>query len=170
MTTTTLKPIAELLGILEQELKVFLKTLPKDDVYFIGIHSGGAWLAEYLHKKMSLTIPLGRLDISFYRDDFEQKGLHPEVKPSALPGPVDKKHIILVDDVVMTGRTIRAAMNEIFDYGRPSSVTLVSLIELNARELPIRSDICAQKLSLSPTQRVELSGPQPLSLKIITKP
>jgi pyrimidine operon attenuation protein / uracil phosphoribosyltransferase len=170
MTTATLKPISELLDILEQELKVFLKTLPKDEIYFIGIHSGGVWLAEYLHKKMALKVPLGRLDISFYRDDFEQKGLHPEVKPSDLPGSLDKKHIILIDDVVMTGRTIRAAMNEIFDYARPSSITLITLVELNARELPIRPDICGQTLSLSPTQRVELSGPQPLSLKIISKP
>ena len=78
--------------------------------------------------------PLGTLDVSFYRD-FTQNGLHPQVRPSALPFEIDGQHLVLVDDVLMSGRTIRAALNELFDYGRPASVTLVCLLDLNAREL-----------------------------------
>ena len=161
--TNQLLPIDKLLNRLEQGLGEHLQNI-NGSVYFIGIHTGGVWLAEHLHHS-----ELGKLDISFYRDDFEQKGLHPEVKPSSLPFDIDNAHIILVDDVVMTGRTIRAALNEIFDYGRPASVALVSLIELSPRQLPIRPDICGQKLSLPPLQRVELAGPQPLSLKVVDK-
>ena len=169
MTNSTLKTIDELLSTIETLLSTHLKTLSNKPCFFVGIHTGGAWLAEHLHQTLNIESVLGKLDISFYRDDFEQQGLHPEVKPSDLNFDVDGAHIILIDDVVMSGRTIRAALNEIFDYGRPASVTLVSLIELDSRELPIRPDICGQKLSLNPAQRVELAGPSPLSLKIIDK-
>lgn len=168
MTDKPLQNIESLLTTIETQLTAYLQQLD-GEAFFIGIHTGGVWLAEYLHKNLKIKSDLGKLDISFYRDDFEAHGLHPEVKPSVLPFEVENAHIILIDDVVMTGRTIRAALNEIFDYGRPASVTLVSLIELNNRQLPIRTDICGQKLSLPPTQRLELAGPQPLSLKIINK-
>jgi pyrimidine operon attenuation protein/uracil phosphoribosyltransferase len=82
--------------------------------------------------------PLGTLDVSFYRDDFSQNGLHPQVRPSELPFEIEGQHLVLVDDVLMSGRTIRAALNELFDYGRPASVTLVCLLDLDAGELPIR--------------------------------
>src|SRR5690606_25577614 len=141
MTETALKDIDELLDKLAKALQAKLDSLAPAPCYLVGIHTGGVWLADYLHKQLALKKPLGKLDISFYRDDFEQRGLHPEVKPSTLDFNVDDAHIILVDDVVMSGRTIRAALNEIFDYGRPASVTLLSLIELDARELPIRPDI-----------------------------
>ncbi len=160
----------ELLHAIEQQLNAHLASLSQDSLnvcYITGIHTGGVWLAEKLHRNLGFETPLGKLDISFYRDDFAQKGLHPQVLPSSLPFEMEGAHIILVDDVVMTGRTIRAALNELFDYGRPASVTLVSLIELGSRQLPIRPDICGQKLSLAPAQRVELCGPEPLSLKII---
>jgi pyrimidine operon attenuation protein/uracil phosphoribosyltransferase len=168
---TALKEIDKLFASIKQSLIEKLDNFDDaNKVFLVGIHTGGVWLAERLHQELNITTELGKLDISFYRDDFEQKGLHPEVKPSSLSFDVDDAHIILVDDVVMTGRTIRAALNEIFDYGRPASVTLLSLIELNARQLPIRPDICGQRLSLLPSQRVELAGPQPLSLKILEKP
>lgn len=160
--------IDTLLANIETNLKAHLNKL-NEDVYFLGIHTGGVWLAEHLHKVLNIKSELGKLDISFYRDDFQAKGLHPEVKPSELPFEVENAHIILIDDVVMTGRTIRAALNEIFDYGRPASVTLVCLIELDDRQLPISPDICGQKLSLTPSQRVELTGPHPLALKIVNK-
>lgn len=166
---SALQDIDTLLAKLQNHLKDWIEENNISDPYFIGIHSGGVWVAEHLHKILNIKSELGRLDISFYRDDFEQKGLHPEVKPSELKQNVDDAHIILVDDVLMTGRTIRAALNEIFDYGRPASVTLVSLIELSARQLPIRADICGQKLYLPPSQRVNLSGPNPLKLEIINK-
>ncbi len=167
---TQLKDINQLLEILVKDLKERLSQLDSGKTFLVGIHSGGVWLAEHLHSALGLKNELGKLDISFYRDDFEQKGLHPEVKPSSLHFDVDDANIILVDDVVMTGRTIRAAMNEIFDYGRPACIVLASLVELDAQQLPIRSDICGQKLSLLPSQRVELCGPQPLSIRILEKP
>jgi len=109
--------------------------------------------------------PLGVLDASFYRDDFEHSGLHPKVRPSELPFAVDGAHLVLVDDVLMSGRTIRAALNELFDYGRPASVTLVCLLDLNARELPIRADVVGAALNLPVGQRVKLNGPNPLVLE-----
>lgn len=134
--------------------------------HIIGIQTGGAWIAEQLHQMLKQQSPLGTLNITFYRDDFTQKGLHPSVEPSDLPFAIEGEHLILVDDVIMSGRTIRAALNELFDYGRPASVTLVALMDLNARELPIQADIIGEEIALSPDQRVKLSGPQPLQLSL----
>jgi pyrimidine operon attenuation protein/uracil phosphoribosyltransferase len=106
--------------------------------------------------------------VSFYRDDFTQNGLHPLVQPSELPFEIEGQHLVLIDDVLMSGRTIRAALNELFDYGRPASVTLVSLLDLNARELPIHPDVVGATLSLAADQRVKLSGPTPLTLELQT--
>jgi pyrimidine operon attenuation protein/uracil phosphoribosyltransferase len=103
----------------------------------VGIHTGGVWLAERLLQNLQLPLPSGTLDVSFYRDDFAQIGLHPQVRPSDIPFTVEGSHIILVDDVLYTGRTIRAAINELFDYGRPASVRLAALIDRGGRELPI---------------------------------
>ncbi|SOD39926.1 bifunctional pyr operon transcriptional regulator/uracil phosphoribosyltransferase PyrR [Nitrosovibrio sp. Nv4] len=103
----------------------------------VGIHTGGVWLAERLHQNLQLSLPLGTLDVSFYRDDFGQIGLHPQIRPSDVPFKVEGSHIVLVDDVLYTGRTIRAAINELFDYGRPASVRLAALIDRGGRELPM---------------------------------
>ncbi|MDH5424370.1 MAG: bifunctional pyr operon transcriptional regulator/uracil phosphoribosyltransferase PyrR [Gammaproteobacteria bacterium] len=132
----------------------------------VGIHTGGVWVAERLHKNLGLEEPLGTLNISFYRDDFSRIGVHPQVTPSTLPTEVDGRHIILVDDVLQTGRTIRAAMNELFDYGRPASITLVCLVERGGHELPIRADIVGQQLSLQDDEQIKLTGPVPLALEI----
>ncbi|MCW9024843.1 MAG: bifunctional pyr operon transcriptional regulator/uracil phosphoribosyltransferase PyrR [Gammaproteobacteria bacterium] len=134
----------------------------------IGIHTGGAWVASALHQKLQLNQPLGTLNISFYRDDFTRIGMHPQVQPSDLPFDIEDRHIILVDDVLHTGRTIRAALNEIFDYGRPASVTLAVLVDRGGRELPFCADICGQHLQLEANQHVKLSGPEPLELKVQT--
>ena len=133
---------------------------------YIGIHTGGVWVAEALLQAMGQSAPLGTLDVSFYRDDFTQSGLHPQVRPSALPFEIEGQHLVLIDDVLMSGRTIRAALNELFDYGRPASVTLVSLLDLDARELPINADVLGATLALAPEQRVKLSGPAPLTLEL----
>lgn len=160
---------AELL--LEQmalQLKSQLET--KDASYqtlLVGIHTGGAWLSQRLHTMLGLQTPLGSLDISFYRDDFTQKGLNPAVKGSALPPEIEGSHIVLVDDVIMSGRTIRAALNELFDYGRPASVTLAVMVDIAARELPIQADICGKRIQLPPSERIKLSGPSPLQLHLI---
>lgn len=135
----------------------------------VGIHTGGAWIAEQLHRKLDLKEPLGLLDISFYRDDFSRIGIHPKVRPSTLPLRINDRHIILVDDVLYTGRTIRAALNEIFDYGRPASVILAVLVEREGRELPIQAAVTGLKLNLQGRQHVKLCGPHPLKLKLVDK-
>ncbi|MEE9492148.1 MAG: bifunctional pyr operon transcriptional regulator/uracil phosphoribosyltransferase PyrR [Gammaproteobacteria bacterium] len=132
----------------------------------VGIHTGGVWVARQLQQLIGLQTPLGELDISFYRDDFTRIGMNPQVKPSQLPFSVDDKHIILVDDVLHTGRTIRAAMNELFDYGRPASILLAVLVERSGRELPIEADITGLEISLPPDEHIKLTGPEPLTLEI----
>jgi pyrimidine operon attenuation protein/uracil phosphoribosyltransferase len=157
------KPDA-LLAQMAETLKQLLASRAIDEPLMVGIHTGGVWVAEDLHQRLKINEPLATLDISFYRDDFSRIGINPKVKPSKLPPQVEDRHIILVDDVLHTGRTIRAAMNEIFDYGRPSSITLVCLIERNGRELPIQADVVGQKIRLSQNQHIKLSGPAPLKL------
>jgi len=141
-----------------------------DNPLVVGIHTGGSWIAEHLQQRLAeaglVNEPLGTLDISFYRDDFTRIGLNPKVKPSALPVATEDRHIILVDDVIMSGRTIRAALNVLFDFGRPASVTLVTLFDLDANELPIRADIVGQHLQLPANQRIKLTGPTPLGLEL----
>ncbi len=153
-----------LLKSMEQQLREYLNERNVSQPVMVGIHTGGVWLAERLHRGLGLETELGVLDISFYRDDFTRVGLNPRVQPSSMPLATEDRHVVLVDDVVMTGRTIRAALNELFDYGRPASVTLVSLLDLNARELPIRPDITGQTLALAPAQQIKLLGPDPLKL------
>lgn len=139
------------------------------ETLLIGIHTGGVWVAERLHQQLNLVEPLGKLDISFYRDDFTRLASHPQVKPSQLPVSIDDRHIVLIDDVLYTGRTIRAAMNELFDYGRPASIRLAVLIDRGGRELPIQADISGVRMSLSNHQHIKLSGPEPLQFEIIDK-
>lgn len=143
-----------------------LRAIPLADPVMVGIHSGGAWLAERLHRDLSLPTRLGTLDITFYRDDFSTVGLHPQVKPSHLPEDVEDRNVILVDDVLYTGRTIRAALNEIFSFGRPRTVTLAVLVDRGRRELPIQADVCALPMSLDADHEIKLSGPDQLALHI----
>jgi pyrimidine operon attenuation protein / uracil phosphoribosyltransferase len=106
----------------------------------VGIHTGGAWVAERLHAALGGRAPLGLLDIAFYRDDYAKQGLAKDPKRSKIPFDVEGKDVLLVDDVLYTGRTVRAAMNELFDYGRPASIALAVLVERDGRQLPV----CAQ--------------------------
>lgn len=171
MTTTpqldTSLNLDDLLDTMYQGITVKLQDLRQEDIIMIGIHTGGFWVAEQLYQRLGLTNPLGSLNISFYRDDFTKIGLHPEVKPSQLPPGLDDKHIILIDDVLFTGRTVRAALNEIFDYGRPASVTLAVLLDRGERELPICADIIGKTISLAAHQQIKLSGPEPLNLFLV---
>ena len=155
-----------LIGKIAGELETRIKDSAEEPV-MMGIHTGGLWIAERLHKMLGLKQALGALNISFYRDDFSRMGMHPQVSPSKLPYSVDDRHIILVDDVLYTGRTIRAALNEIFDYGRPASVTLVALVERSGRELPIEASIVGKHISLGSHEHIKLNGPDVLSLSII---
>jgi pyrimidine operon attenuation protein / uracil phosphoribosyltransferase len=126
----------------------------------VGIHSGGFWIAERLHADLKIAAPLASLNISFYRDDFNRIGLHPQVTPSSMPVSVEDKTIVLVDDVLYTGRTIRAAMNELFDYGRPARVLLAVLIDRGGRELPIAPDACGARMELPADKNIVLSKQQ----------
>ncbi len=155
-----------LINEMYQALKTRLEMQKIAHPAIIGIHTGGAWLAERLHQMLEIEEPLGILDISFYRDDFSRVGVNPQVHPSSIPFEVDDQHIILVDDVLQTGRTIRAAMNEIFDYGRPASITLVTLVERGGRELPIQPNVVGVRPPLTLEQHITLTGPEPLSLVI----
>lgn len=155
-----------LLDELAERLKTLLSERSIDQPLMVGIHTGGVWVANALHQKLSLQEPLSTLDISFYRDDFSRIGMNPQVKPSKLPAQIDDRHIILVDDVLHTGRTIRAAMNEIFDYGRPASITLVCLVERSGREIPIQADVVGQHLHLDDNQHIKLTGPEPLEFVV----
>jgi pyrimidine operon attenuation protein/uracil phosphoribosyltransferase len=136
------------------------------DPALVGIHTGGVWVAERLHQRLGVTTPLGRLDISFYRDDFSRIGVNPQVRPSEMPFDVDGRHLILIDDVLYTGRTIRAALNELFDYGRPASVLLAALVDRGGRELPIEAHVVGARLELPEGSHVQLTGPDPLQLLI----
>lgn len=158
--------ITELLTRLESAIGNIITTRKLDNPLMIGIRTGGVWIAERLHQRLGLTEPLGLLDITFYRDDFSQIGVHPNVKPSALPNTIESRDIILVDDVFYTGRTIRAALNEIFDYGRPSQVVLAVLIERDGRQIPLRPDCIGTSIRLDANQRIKLTGPDPLGIDI----
>ena len=149
----TLPDAEQLIDALAQQIKPHLTA----DSALVGIHTGGTWVAERLRRQLGEDIPLGMLDISFYRDDFSRIGLHPQVKPSDIPFEVEGRHIILVDDVLYTGRTVRAAMNELFDYGRPASIQLAVLVDRGGRELPIAAQFAGQTLSLQPHQHIWLN-------------
>src|SRR5690554_60230 len=159
---------AVLIPEVAQQLQAHLKAQQIDNPLYVGIHTGGVWVAKELLEELKHQGPLGVLNVSFYRDDFSRRGLHPQVRPSELPFDIENQHLVLIDDVLMSGRTIRAALNELFDYGRPASVTLVCLLDLNARELPIRPDIVGETLSLEQNQRVKLTGPEPLAIQLQT--
>jgi pyrimidine operon attenuation protein/uracil phosphoribosyltransferase len=143
-----------------------LRPVLKRNPLMVGIHTGGVWVAERLHQLLEFKEPLGTLDISFYRDDFTRIGMNPQVRTSHLPVNVEDRHLILVDDVLHTGRTIRAALNEIFDYGRPASVMLACLIERGGRELPIEPQVVGEHVKLGKNQHVKLLGPDKLELRI----
>lgn len=122
----------------------------------VGIQTGGVWVAERLHAALGLKIPCGSINVSFYRDDFHQRGLHANAKTSQIPFDVEGARIIIVDDVLYTGRTIRAAMNELFDYGRPASIDLAVLSDRGGRELPIAPGFCPHSLRLPTGQMLAL--------------
>jgi pyrimidine operon attenuation protein / uracil phosphoribosyltransferase len=123
----------------------------------VGLYTGGAWLAERLHPMLGLKHPLGLMDIAFYRDDYAARGLHHDPKRTKIPFDVNGSELLLVDDVLYSGRTVRAAMNELFDYGRPASISLVVLADRGGRQLPI----CAQHVGA----RVEVPTGMRLRLK-----
>lgn len=137
------------------------------DTALIGIHTGGVWLAQRLHKALALRQPLGTIDVSFYRDDYGSRGLHPKVKPSDIPFEVADADIILVDDVLHTGRTIRAAINELFDYGRPKSIRLAALVDRGGRQLPIAAQFVGAEVSVADGEQIELKKSEKGQLSLV---
>jgi pyrimidine operon attenuation protein / uracil phosphoribosyltransferase len=122
----------------------------------VGIHTGGVWVAERLHALLKPGEPLGTLAVTLHRDDYGRIGLHPQAKTTRIPFDVNGKQILLIDDVIHTGRTIRAALNELFDFGRPASVKLVCLADRGGRELPFAPDYVGVTLELEPAQELVL--------------
>lgn len=160
-------PDAEQLALrLAQEIQPRLRA----NTALVGIHSGGAWVAQKLHQHLGGQMPLGSLDSSFYRDDFDRIGLHPTVQPSSIPFEVEGAHIILIDDVLYTGRTVRAAINELYDYGRPARIELAVLIDRGGRELPIAPDWVGARLSLADNENVQVNlNGETLTLSLIQR-
>lgn len=164
----SLPTVEALIDKLTQALKPYFSSSqpPSEQPIIVGIETGGYWIAKAIHQALAPDTELGHLNISFYRDDFSKNGLHPTVKPSSLPTNIDDRTIILIDDVLYSGRTIRAAMNEIFDYGRPRRILLAILIDRGEREIPIQADIVADTIELKAGEHIKLEGPQPLALSI----
>jgi pyrimidine operon attenuation protein/uracil phosphoribosyltransferase len=160
--------IHDLLNKLEVELKRTIIERQLLNPVMIGIRTGGVWVAEQMYQRLNINEPLGLLDISFYRDDFSQIGVNPNVKPSQLPPQIEGRDIILIDDVFYTGRTIRAALNEIFDYGRPNQVILGVLIARDGRQIPLCPDCVGATITLNAGQRIKLIGPEPLVIQLQT--
>ncbi|MBC3869910.1 bifunctional pyr operon transcriptional regulator/uracil phosphoribosyltransferase PyrR [Undibacterium oligocarboniphilum] len=155
MTTVSTPLDAEVLyKQLLQQIKPLAAT--NDQLAIIGIYSGGAWIAERLVNDLGLKNKPGLIDVSFYRDDYAARGLHADVKSTYIPFAVDDAQIILVDDVLYTGRTTRAAINELFDYGRPARVMLAALVDRGGRQLPIAADFVAHVAAFEPAVSVNL--------------
>lgn len=153
--------------VLLTRLTELMRASVSPDTALIGIHTGGVWLAQRLHKALALRKPLGTIDVSFYRDDYGSRGLHPKVKPSDIPFEVADADIILVDDVLYTGRTIRAAMNELFDYGRPQSIRLAALIDRGGRQLPIAAQFVGAEVSVADGEQIELNKNEQDQLNLV---
>ncbi len=140
------------------------------DTLLVGIHTGGVWLAQRLHKSLGLSQPLGTIDVSFYRDDYGSRGLHPRVKPSEIPFEIADADVVLVDDVLFTGRTIRAALNELFDYGRPRRVRLAALVDRGGRELPMAAQFVGAEVSVREDEQIELKKAADGRLNLVVTP
>jgi len=139
------------------DLLAGVRGLMKPDTVLVGIWSGGAWLAERLQRDLALAHEHGVISSALHRDDFGSRGLTAGADHTRLPFEVEGRHIVLVDDVLHTGRTIRAVINELYDFGRPASVTLAVLVDRNGRELPISAAVSAARIALPREQRLSLA-------------
>ena len=153
MTTTLPDPES-----LARELAEQMRGRISPDAGIVGIFTGGAWVAERLHRALGITVPLGVLAVTLHRDDFGRIGLHRESRRSQIPFPVDGREVILVDDVLHTGRTIRAALNELFDFGRPRAVRLAALVDRGGRELPLAPDFLGAHVDVAADEDLVLSN------------
>jgi pyrimidine operon attenuation protein/uracil phosphoribosyltransferase len=149
---TTLPDAEILCGKLVAELKPIVRP----STAMIGLYTGGAWLAEKLHPQLGLSTPLGLMDIAFYRDDYHKQGLHHDPKRTKIGFEVEGRDLLLVDDILFTGRTVRAAMNELFDYGRPASISLVVLADRGGRQLPVCAQYCGPHVEVPDGRRLRM--------------
>ena len=139
------------------ELRAGVGRLMTPDTVLVGIWSGGAWLAQRLNADLKTGRPVGTISSTLHRDDFGERGLGAVEATTELPFEIDGARILLIDDVVASGRTIRAVVNELFDYGRPASVELAVMVDRGGRELPIAPAFAAAKLTLPASQRLSLA-------------
>ena len=147
------------------------RALCRPDTRLVGITSGGAWLAQRLQTDLALPGACGVISSAMHRDDFAQRGLGGGGR-TQLPFEINGAHVLVVDDVLYTGRTLRAVMNELFDYGRPASIKLAVLVDRGGRDLPIQPDFAAARVSLPSTQSLALARTEDGSLRfdLKTKP
>jgi pyrimidine operon attenuation protein / uracil phosphoribosyltransferase len=129
---------------------------PDPRTVVIGIHTGGAWVAQRLAARLGIT-EVGTLAVTLHRDDFAQRGLHPQKHATDIASSIEGRNVLLVDDVLQSGRTIRAALNELYDFGRPARVALAVLVDRGGRELPIEAQYVAMTMPLSADQSLNLS-------------
>jgi pyrimidine operon attenuation protein/uracil phosphoribosyltransferase len=153
-----------------EKLASELRSQVKPTTAMIGLYTGGAWLAERLHALLGLREPLGLMDIAFYRDDYHAQGLHHDPKRTKIPFDVSGRDLLLVDDVLYTGRTVRAAMNELFDYGRPASISLVVLADRGGRQLPICAQHCGARVEVPSGMRLRLKRGEAGKLQLALEP
>jgi len=143
---------------LAEELAAQMRGKLSEGAALVGIYTGGAWVAERLHRALGVPVPLGMLAVTLHRDDFGRIGLHRESRRSQIPFSVDGREIVLVDDVLHTGRTVRAALNELYDFGRPKAVRLAVLADRGGRELPVAADFAGARVQLAPDEELVLSN------------
>ena len=158
--------VDDLFEQLVRETDRAIKRRACSDPVMVGIHTGGVWVAEKLHAALKIESPLNHLNINYHRDDLGHGGIHTQSKPSLMCTDINDRHVVLVDDVLQTGRTVRAALNEVFDHGRPQSILLAVLLARKQRELPICADAIGLELDLQPEQKIKLKGPDPLRLEV----
>jgi pyrimidine operon attenuation protein/uracil phosphoribosyltransferase len=156
--------------VLCEKLAGDLRSHIKPTTAMIGLYTGGAWLAERLHALLGMREPLGLMDIAFYRDDYHAQGLHHDPKRTKIPFDVSGRDLLLVDDVLYTGRTVRAAMNELFDYGRPASISLVVLADRGGRQLPICAQHCGARVEVPAGMRLRLKRNESGKLALALEP
>jgi pyrimidine operon attenuation protein / uracil phosphoribosyltransferase len=152
------------------DLKAQMATSIAFDAKLVGVFSGGAWLADRLKAELDGEHEVGYIDVSFYRDDLSTSGLKSNVRSTQIPFSVEGAHIVIVDDVLFTGRSIRAAVNTLFDYGRPASVQLAVLVDRGGRELPIAADYVGVPLIVATDLMLALSKTDDGKFVLTTEP
>lgn len=152
-----LPPAEAIYAELREQLSRTLRASGARRPHLIGVHSGGAWIARRLHADLALPTPLGTLSSMFHRDDYGRRGLPSDPKATDLPFEIAGADIVLVDDILYTGRTVRAALNELFDYGRPDRVEFAVLIDRGGRELPIEARYCGARIDLPADRNLVLT-------------